>query len=66
MNRLYTELMAALYSTSQITFSQWASIMATLGFVLSEEQRAMICHAFAVPGFKDYVNYREFLKRVDS
>jgi hypothetical protein len=39
--------------------------MATLGFVLSEEQRAMVCKAFAVPGFQGYVNYREFLKRVD-
>ena len=51
--------------TRQITFSQFSSVRATLGFVLSDPERKMICEAFQVRDFGNYINYREFLKRID-
>jgi hypothetical protein len=34
----------------QVTYTQFASVMATLGFVLSDEQRELLCKAFSVEG----------------
>jgi hypothetical protein len=49
----------------QVTYTQFASVMATLGFVLSDEQRDLLCKAFSVEGSSGFMNYRELLKRID-
>jgi hypothetical protein len=48
-----------------VTYTQFASVMATLGFVLSDDQRDLLCKAFSVEGSSGFMNYRELLKRID-
>jgi hypothetical protein len=40
--------------------------MATLGFTMSEDDKKVVCSAFAAPDCDNYINYRELLKRIDA